>query len=361
MQTQIDPRVSTTAPEAPSRSLDLVALFLASKPSEATRRAYAMDLRQFFGEEPGPRQVREFLALPPAAMAARLSRYKTDLLAARASEATVNRRLSTVRSLLAFAHGQGLARSDGRGLVEGAKLPIRPEPQPLDPGTLRRLVAAPGKRTLRGRRDTAILCLLTENALRPVELSTLNVGDFSPTDRRLLVRERGHRSPRLPVPLSRRTAEAIAAYLSAAGHEGDAPGPLFRNLDHRPEVAGGRLTPDSFYYLVHEYGGAVGEEDLVPHRLRRAAIYAALEAIGERARRVLRLPEDAAGLEALMRVSSSAQQAARPCRPRSERAEEVYFVTRNERGKLVRVLRLATASASRDTAPARSRFRTGSG
>jgi integrase/recombinase XerC len=184
---------------------DLRGRFLADKSGAATRRAYAADLRDFFGGQPSPEQVSRFVALPVPRLTLRLFNYKAELLARGASEATVNRRLSVVRSLLRFAHRLGLASSDGRGLVEGEKLRPSVERKPLDPATLKRIIAEPGTMTVRGKRDTAILRLLCENALGRAELHALNVADFSPADRCLLLRQQAGEPPKEVVPLSRRT------------------------------------------------------------------------------------------------------------------------------------------------------------
>src|SRR5690348_4986923 len=85
-------------------TVDLIARFLEDKPGAATRRAYSADLRDFFEGEPRSDQVAGFLALPAPMLSLRLFTYKAELLARGASEATINRRLSVLRSLLRFAH-----------------------------------------------------------------------------------------------------------------------------------------------------------------------------------------------------------------------------------------------------------------
>jgi len=320
---------------------DPLALFLAEQRSAATGRAYTADLRHFFGGDPSTPQVTEFLGLPTAQLTQRLQAYKTDLVTSGASEATVNRRLSVIRSLLRFAYRHGLASSDGRGLVAGEKVPPSRDRKVVTASTLRRLVAAPGAGSVRGLRDTAILLLLCENALRRSELCALNVSDFSMADRSLQILDKGQGSRKETVPLSRKTAEAVATYVGSAGHAALSGTPLFRNLDHRPGVAGGRLTADGVYFLVREYGHEIGDESLTPHQLRRSAIAAALENIGERVRRVLRIPSDPEGLyEVARQLECSAQMARSSSRTRGSNHGS-YFVMRDSRGKLHRVLRVA--------------------
>jgi len=50
----------------------------------------------------------------------------------------------------------------------------------LTPDQMRQVLGMPGRRTVRGRRDYAILALLWENALRRGEVAKLDVGDFDP-------------------------------------------------------------------------------------------------------------------------------------------------------------------------------------
>lgn len=266
---------------------DTVTQFLAEKSSEATRRAYATDLKDFFGGEPQPGQVAEFLALTAPMLTLRLFTYKADLLARGASEATVNRRLSVLRSLLKFAHTRGLTDCDGRGLIEGEKLTRVKAPELLDARALRRLIAVPGGDSVRALRDRAILRLLCENGLRRSELCGLSVSDFSAEERCLRVETGATRVEAEDVPLSRAAAAALGAYLKAAGHAGEPDAPLFRNMDHRPDVAGERLTPDGLHFLVRRYGQAIGQEHLSPRRVRESAVAAALAGEFGSLRRVL--------------------------------------------------------------------------
>ncbi len=290
---------------------DPVALLLADKRSPATRRAYKADLAGFFGAGEGgtdPAVVQAFLALSVPEVALRLSVYKSGMLSAGLSEATVNRRLAAVRSLLQFSFRLGLAKTDGRGLVDGEKVTAYRDTRGVDVKTLKKLVALPAQvhgETLIGLRDTALLRLLAENALRRAEVTALDAGDFSPAEKRLRILGKGKGTQKVPVTLSPKTVQAISAYLHAAGHGEDDAGPLFRNLDRRSsntEAAGGRLTPGGLYGVVQGYGARLGLK-LAPHKLRHSAITAALEA-GADVREVQGLSRHAK-LETLMRYDDS--------------------------------------------------------
>jgi len=263
---------------------DPVALLLAEKRSEATKRAYRADLVDFFSGDLSPAAVRAFVAQSEPEIALRLAGYKAQMIARGLAEATVNRRLSAVRSLLKLSQRLGFASTDGRGLVDGEKVTAYRDTRGISVEKLRRLVAAPGGAGLQGLRDTAILRILCENALRRAELCGLDATDFSFSERRLLLRGKGRGSQKEPVTLARGTAEAVALYLSAAGHT---QGALFRNLDRRTK--GERLTPQAVYDLVRAYGARIDEPALSPHKLRHSAITAALDLSGGDVRKVQKL------------------------------------------------------------------------
>lgn len=299
MEALVLPAATLTLTDRP----DVLAILLADKRSPQTRRAYAADLRDFFGTV-DPEAVREFLALPVPGIALRLHQYKARLIEAGLSEATVNRRLAAVRSLLGTAHKVGLSQTDGAGLVQGEKTRAYRDTRGIGLPTLKRLVKAPGTDTLRGLRDTAILKLLTENALRRAEVCALKVKDLDAGERRLMILGKGHGTQREPVTLSQQATAALLAYLHQSGHATDREAPLFVNADHRPGHRGQALTGDGLYYLVGFYGRAVGIEGLTPHKLRHSSITALLDGNGGDVRMAQRLSRHAK-LETLQRYDDN--------------------------------------------------------
>jgi integrase/recombinase XerC len=336
---------------------DLIALLLDDKRSACTKRAYAGDLADFFGasmaDPAAEAKAREFCAGTVPEIALQLGRYKGRLRERGLSEATTNRRLAAVRSLLKFAHRLGFASTDGRGLVESERAVAYRDTRGVDVATLRKLLAAPLKRfgesqeekpkekKLNGEksrasvntgnhpyiyvcqseihtraetqtnkhrvhllRDLAILHLLIENALRREELCKLNVGDFDSTARSLWILGKGKGNQKERITLSTDTTLALCTYLDAAGHSGQMSSALFRNFDPRPELRGARLTADGLYKLIGEYGGFVGLKRLTPHQLRHSAITAALDATGGDVRKVQKLSRHAK-VETLMRYDDN--------------------------------------------------------
>lgn len=278
-----------------------IALLLADKRSEQTRRAYRGDLIAFFGAEPSEAEVRAFVALPAPKIAARLARWKATMLAEGKAPATVNRRLAAVRSLLKFCHRLGLAQSDGRSLIDGERaLPYR-DTRGVPLKTMREILGCAIGKTEKARRDEAILRLLCENALRRAEVTSLDVADFDGKTGVLQVRGKGKSGQKCPVTLSPAGVAAIRLYLKTAGHKG---GALFRNLARDPKSRGGRITGQGIYDLVAGYGRLAGVEHLTPHKLRHSAITAALDAFDGNVRLVRQLSRHAQ-IETLMRYDDA--------------------------------------------------------
>ncbi len=264
------------------RTIDIARMMIQSKRSPNTRRAYETSLRAFFGENYTVEGVHEFLQWPPPQISFALRAHKIQMLAEGSSESGINRRMAAVKSLLDFAWPLGLSTTDGRNLVENERVQTYRDTRGISLEQIKKLLAAPeklhGKGTLRCLRDTAILRLFCEVALRRGALNKMNVGDFSLNERCIWVLEKGQGTQKHRKTLSGMTTGAIAAYLLKAGHGGEADGALFRNISHRPDHAGGRLTGDGICHIVKTYQKAVGADRLRPHGLRHAAITAALDA-----------------------------------------------------------------------------------
>lgn len=101
------PLDSATLSTAP----DVMARLLLGKRSPNTQRAYARDLRDFFDyvahQPPTPSVVAQFLKLEQVQAINIVSQYKESLMNKGLSEATVNRRLSAIKSLVQGGEGVG--------------------------------------------------------------------------------------------------------------------------------------------------------------------------------------------------------------------------------------------------------------
>ncbi|HZT41823.1 MAG TPA: tyrosine-type recombinase/integrase [Chthonomonadaceae bacterium] len=288
-----------TAPDSGNEStwpIDVLTMLLEDKRSENTRRAYRHDVRAFFlsqyGTDADPVLVRCFLSQTAPQMAAQLLQYKARLIGDKLSEATINRRLSAVLSLIRFARRVGLTTADPGEHVDGEKVVAYRNTRGITPELARRLLRQPDRATLKGKRDYALLLLLLENALRRSEVVGLCIGDFDAEACVISIRGKGRGTQKERVTLSATAVEAIRLYLSACSRAHTAEEPLFINVS--PAAFGRGLTADGLYKIVRELARQAGlPAQLSPHRLRHTAITIALDASGGDIRRVQRLSRHA--------------------------------------------------------------------
>lgn len=119
---------------------------------------------------------------------------------------------TALRSLLRFLHVTGVLERD----LAGAVLPVAgrraaPLPRVLDDRVVTALLQSCDQTTVLGRRDFAILTLLARLGLRAGEIAGLRLDDVDWKAGELLVRGKGNRLDRLPLPHD--VGEALADYL----------------------------------------------------------------------------------------------------------------------------------------------------
>ena len=291
----------------PLMEADVLAMLLADRRSENTRRAYSHDVRQFFlavySAEPTSERVRTFLALDTPHMAVLLLRYKAELIAAGRTEATVNRRMAAVLSLIRFARRVGATEADPGDHIDAERTVPYRDTRGISLEQARKLLRVPDRSTLKGRRDYALLLLLLENALRRAEITRLTVADFQAEEKTLTIQGKGRGTQKEPVTLSPAAVAALRAYLAGCTHSERREAPLFINVS--PAYYGRGLTPDGLYKTIRELAEKAGlSAVLSPHRLRHTAITLALDASGGDVRRVQRLSRHAR-LETLQRYDDN--------------------------------------------------------
>ncbi len=278
---------------APVQQRDLLAELLADKRSENTRRAYARDLKDFFlittGLQPSPQLVSEFLGLDRFQAIALVLKYKSHLIDRKLTEATVNRRLASLKSLVRFAQKVGQCEWSLEEIT-GEKLKSYRDTSGVSVESYRKILEQCDRSTLAGKRNYAVFRLLWDNALRRGEVCKLNVADFDPELRTLSVLGKGRGTQAEKIDLSEGTANAIFRWLEAIQNSKKTQPhhPLFIALDNAHY--GHRLTGNAIYQLVREAAQAAGISKLLsPHRCRHSAITAALDATGGNVREVQKL------------------------------------------------------------------------
>jgi len=272
---------------------DLLTALLADRRSPNTRRAYAKDLRYFFyaiyRQPPHPELVEQFLALDRFQAIALVLQYKAQMIQQGLKEATVNRRLSALKSLVQFANKLGHCQWSLQEVL-GEPVQAYRDTTGLAPAGIKAMLAIPDRRTRAGKRNYAILRLLWENALRRQEVVGANVGDFDPQRGTLAICGKGQGSQHTLISLSGTTVEAIAQWLAELHQLNlSAPElPLFIALD--PAHLGHRLTGTAIYQMVQVAAQSAGIAKIMsPHRIRHSAITAALDATNGNVRKVQKL------------------------------------------------------------------------
>jgi site-specific recombinase XerD len=117
-----------------------------------------------------------------------------------------------LRALLRFLHLEGvLDRSLAGAVPSVAGWRLSGLPKRLEPGQVDALLDSCDRSTVIGRRDLAILTLLSRLGLRAGEVAALSLEDIDWRAGELIVRGKGNRSERLPLPHD--VGEAIVGYL----------------------------------------------------------------------------------------------------------------------------------------------------
>jgi integrase/recombinase XerC len=181
-------------------------------------------------------------------------------------KSSIARKLSAVRSFLAFVEKKGLLIQNPSAEISSPKLEkYIPAYLPVD--EMFRLLQRPDTSQPLGKRDRAILEVFYSCGLRVSELSGLDTRDVDFTER--LVKVLGKGNKERIVPIGREARQALEDYLEETsglrkkmyGSEGEEP--LFLN------ARGGRLTTRGLGKLVKKYGreGHLMLE-ISPHALR---------------------------------------------------------------------------------------------
>jgi integrase/recombinase XerC len=171
--------------------------------------------------------------------------------------ATVNRRLSSLRTLFAWAIEQELVAIDPTLRVKGVEQQAL-APKALAEDEVRRILRKARKDNLR---DWAILELLAATGLRVSEAAALLYSDLELTGKTgwLTVRMgKGKKTRR--VPIHEKACEVLKEFL--VGKNLAATTPLFSSRLHKP------MTAYAIWGLVKKYAAEAGVEHVTPHSFR---------------------------------------------------------------------------------------------
>ncbi len=169
-----------------------------------------------------------------------------------------------LRSLLRYLHVAGLSATPLVGAVPAvAPWRERSVPRALAPAAVTRLLESCDRHTAVGQRDYAILVVLARLGLRAGEVAALELGDIDWHRGELLVRGKGDRRERLPLPVD--VGEALAGYLRQGR-----PRCKDRHVFLRVKAPTMGLHGDGVTKVVHAACLRSGVPVVGAHRLRRA-------------------------------------------------------------------------------------------
>ncbi|MGK7916213.1 MAG: tyrosine-type recombinase/integrase [Prochloraceae cyanobacterium] len=272
---------------------DVLTQLLQDKRNPRTRREYEKDITYFFRAicscEPSRDIVLQFLHLDRHRATALVLKYKAELFKRELAEATVNRRLAAIKSLVRM--GRKLGVCDYTLDIKGEKVRTYRDTTGVSPDIYKPILALCDLSNDAGKRDYALLKLLWNNALRRNEVSQTNIKDFDPTSRKLIILGKGRGTQTETVSLGRSTTIALENWLSVRD-EYTSDDPLFIALDFYHK--GHRLSGDGIYKLVKRYCKKAGiTKPMSPHRIRHSAITAALDASNGNLRKTQKLSRHA--------------------------------------------------------------------
>jgi len=178
-----------------------------------------------------------------------------------------------LRSLLRWLHLTGqVSTSLAAAVPSVAGWRLSGLPKGLEPGELRRLLASCDRRTPTGRRDYAVVLLLSRLGLRAGEVARLGLDDIDWRRGEIAIVGKGNRAERLPLPAD--VGAAIAAYLRR-GRPVSAEGRSVFVRVHAPHRA---LTTGGVTEVVFDAAQRAGLGKMHAHRLRHTAATAMLRA-----------------------------------------------------------------------------------
>ena len=195
---------------------------------------------------------------------------------ARKQPRSAKRIVTALRSLLRFLHVDGVMAVPLAGAVPSpAGHSLAGLPRALEPGQVEAMLASCDPATATGRRDRAVLLLLSRMGLRAGEVAGLGLDDIDWRRGEITVRGKGGRRDRLPLPAD--VGTAIVAYL----RDGRPASALDRTVFIAAQAPREALSYTGITTIVAEAAARAGIPGPVhAHRLRHSAATAMLRGGG---------------------------------------------------------------------------------
>jgi integrase/recombinase XerC len=194
--------------------------------------------------------------------------FREELRATGHKPTTVQNYIMAVKQFFKWTAEAGLYPNIAEH-VKGAKLDTEHKKDALTPRQIQAILAGIDRETLQGKRDFAIVALMTTAGLRAIEVVRANIEDMRTVAdfTALYLQGKGHEEKSQYVKLAPQVEDAIRDYLQARGRAGESD-PLFVPAGNKN--AGGRLTTRSVSRIVKDHMRAAGLDSsrLTAHSLR---------------------------------------------------------------------------------------------
>ena len=262
--------IADAGDQAARRYIDF---FTANIRNPHTRRAYARACQQFFAwcED----RERTLVTIRPFDVAAYIeARQQTH------SAPGVKQQLAAVRMLFDWLITGQVVEHNPTAAVRGPKHVVKTGKTPvLEAKEWRRLVDAIPVATVRDLRDRALIAMLTYSFARITAALTMKVEDLRPqgADWQVRLHEKGGKHHTMPC--HRALAEALRAYIGAAGIAEDRKGWLFRtSRGHKStELSEQPMTQPDAWRMIRRRAAAAGiKAPIGSHSFRATGITAYL-------------------------------------------------------------------------------------
>jgi integrase/recombinase XerC len=188
---------------------------------------------------------------------------------------SVARKIAALKSFYRFLYQRGIVRKNPAADLASPKV-RRPLPTFVTADAAKEIMDASDGVTPEQLRNHALLEVLYGSGLRLSEIAGLDLGDVDLLE--LAVRVLGKGSKERIVPLGRKSAEALAAYIAVRGSLTTRRSPPQHATALFLSRRGRRIGPRQIQILVQRYGAlGAGRADLHPHALRHTCATHMLE------------------------------------------------------------------------------------
>lgn len=276
--TALIPAKQTALEAAEALGARLYAAFLSGR-SPHTRDAYARDVATFatyLGESTPAAAMARLLALSSGEANGLVLDYRAHMTTAGLTPATINRRLSAIRSAVKLARTLGLTSWTPE--IDGLKVQAyRDTIGPGVDGTRAMLARARSQDPIKAARDAALIRLMFDLGLRRGEVAALDLEDVDQAARRIWIKGKG-RTQKEPRTLPEPTLAALIDWIARRAQVAS-PGELALFVGLARLDRGTRISGRGLHHVIATLGRDVGIKTR-PHGLRHASITAALDANG---------------------------------------------------------------------------------